>query len=85
PDLQEAAFNLGERRRYPDRVFKNEKGVFVIRWEGRKGIDREKYEENKVNYRISLMRAKHQAIFGDWLGDLKKRAEIEIVHPVSGE
>ena len=85
PDLQEAAFSLGEGRRYPDRVFKNEKGVFVIRWEGLKGIDTEEYKKEKEKYRISLVQAKHQAIFGDWLEDLKKRAEIEIVHPVSGE
>ena len=85
PDLQEGAFSLVEGRRYPDRVFKNEKGVFVIRWEGLKGIDTEEYKKEKEKYRISLMQAKHQAIFGDWLESLKKQAEIEIIHPVSGE
>ena len=84
-DLQEAAFGLGEKRRYPDTVFENEKGVFVIRFEGRQGIDTAKYEEEKENYRIALMRAKHQSIYGNWLEDLKKRAEIEVVQPVSGE
>ena len=44
-----------------------------------------KYEEEKENYRMSLMRAKNQVIYGDWLGELKGRAEIEIVQPVSGQ
>jgi peptidyl-prolyl cis-trans isomerase D len=83
PDLQEAAFGLNENRSYPDEVFETDKGVIVIRFEGRKGIDRAKYEEEKEDYRVSMMRAKNQVIFGDWLKDLKGRAQIEIVQPVS--
>lgn len=85
PDLQQAAFSLGENRRYHDHVFETERGVFVIRFEGRKGIDMAKYEDEKKNYRISLMGAKNQAIYGDWLEDLKGEAEIEIVQPVSSQ
>jgi peptidyl-prolyl cis-trans isomerase D len=83
PELQEAAFSLSENRIYPDRVFQTGKGVIVIKFEGRKGVDMAKYEKEKENYRLSLMRAKNQVIFGDWLGDLKRRAEIKIVEPVS--
>ena len=83
PDLQEAAFILNENRSYPDGVFETDKGVFVIRFEGRKGIDRAKYEEEKEDYRLSLMRAKNQVIYGDWLKDLKGRSQIEIVQPVN--
>ncbi len=83
PDLQEAAFGLNENRSYPDEVFETDKGVIVIRFEGRKGIDRAKYEEEKEDYRVSMVRAKNQVIFGDWLKDLKGRAQIEIVQPVS--
>ncbi|KPK25626.1 MAG: hypothetical protein AMK69_13795, partial [Nitrospira bacterium SG8_3] len=85
PDLQEAAFSLNENRGYPDRVFETDKGVIVIKFEGRKGIDRAKYEEEKEDYRVSLMRAKNQVIYGDWLKDLKGRAQIEIVQPVNGQ
>ena len=31
------------------------------------------------------MQAKHQAILKDWLDDLKKKAQIEIVQPVSSQ
>lgn len=83
PDLQEAAFSLNENRSYADGVFETDKGVIVIRFEGRKGIDLAKYEEEKENYRMSLMRAKNQVIYVDWLKELKGRAQIEIVQPVS--
>jgi len=85
PDLQEAAFTLDQNKRYPDGVFENDRGVFVIRWAGQKGIDEERYKEDREKYRFSLMRAKHGEIFGDWLKDLKKRAEIEMVSPLSSE
>ncbi|UCB48928.1 MAG: SurA N-terminal domain-containing protein [Deltaproteobacteria bacterium] len=83
PELQEAAFSLNENRSYPEGVFQTDKGVIVIKFEGRKGVDMAKYEEEKENYRISLMRAKNQVIFGDWLEELKGRAEIQIVQPVN--
>ena len=46
-DLQEAAFGLGENKRYPDDVFEYDKGVFVIRWNEHKGIDEKEYQEEK--------------------------------------
>jgi peptidyl-prolyl cis-trans isomerase D len=85
PDLQEAAFSLNENRSYADGVFETDKGVIVIRFEGRKGIDMAKYEEEKEDYRMSLMRAKNQVIYADWLKELKGRAQIEIVQPVSAQ
>ncbi|MGD8229642.1 MAG: SurA N-terminal domain-containing protein [Desulfobacteraceae bacterium] len=85
PDLQEAAFGLHENRSYPDGVFETQKWVIVIRFEGRKGIDRAKYEEEKKDYRVSLMRAKNQGIYGAWLKELKERSQIEIVQPVNGQ
>jgi peptidyl-prolyl cis-trans isomerase D len=80
--LIEAAFSLGEDRRYPDRAFEADRSAYVIRWEGDEGIDRAKYEEEKEKIRRSLTVARHRAIFTDWLKDLKDRAEIEIVTPL---
>jgi len=85
PELQEAAFGLSENRIYPDGVFQTDRGVIVIKFEGRKGVDMAKYEEEKTNYRMSLMRTKNNVIFADWLKELKGRAEIEIVQPVSSQ
>lgn len=82
PDLLEAAFALGEDRIYPDRVFKVRDGVFVVRWEGRKGIDEKKYQEEKDKFQFSLAQIKHQAIYGGWLGTLRKEARIEILQQI---
>ena len=77
PQLVETAFDLSEKNRYPDRVFENERGVYVIMWEGKEGIDEAKYQEEKEDYRQSLTMAKDQILFGDWLENLKKKAQIK--------
>ena len=82
PELKEAVFGLDRDKRYPERVFENEKGVFVIRWEGEEGIDKEKYRKDKEKFRHSLMLAKHKSMLGGWLENLKNKAEIEIITPV---
>ncbi|MBN1106806.1 MAG: SurA N-terminal domain-containing protein [Deltaproteobacteria bacterium] len=84
-DLVEEAFSLSEKRRYPDRVFENERGVFVIRYEAGEGIDKGKYQEEKEKYRQSLFQARHRVLLGNWLADLRKRAEIEIHIPADKE
>jgi peptidyl-prolyl cis-trans isomerase D len=77
PGFRETVFALGEGKRYPDEVFENDKGIFLIRWEEREGIDMEKYKEEQENVRASLVREKQQTIFRDWLESLRNRAEIE--------
>ncbi len=77
PGLEEAAFKLARDNRYPDKVFENEKGAFVIRWEEEKEIDKEKFEKEKDRYGTSLMLAKEQYLFRSWLDRLKKKAKID--------
>lgn len=82
PEFYEMVFSLNGERRYPDKAFQNDKGVFVFRWEGEEGINQAKYEEEKQQYRDMLKRARDQAVFRDWLESLKEKAEIEISRPV---
>jgi peptidyl-prolyl cis-trans isomerase D len=82
PDLQDMAFGLSSDKRYLDKVFQNDKGVFVIRWEGEEGINQAKYEEEKQQYRDMLKRTKDQSVFKDWLDSLRRKAEIEILKSV---
>ena len=77
PGLQEAAFKLNANNRYPETVFTNDKGAFVIRWEEEKGIDQEKFQEEKERAINSLMLAKQQAIFSSWLERLKENSDID--------
>ena len=77
PGLQEAAFKLNANNRYPETVFTYDKGAFVIRWEEEKGIDQEKFQEEKERAINSLMLAKQQAIFSSWLERLKENSDID--------
>jgi peptidyl-prolyl cis-trans isomerase D len=83
-ELQEAAFGLSQNKRYPDGVFQNDKGAFVIRWEGKQDIDRNKFEEEKKLYRDMLVRLKNQTLFKEWVEGLKSRAKIEMLQPLEG-
>ena len=83
--LNETAFKLGKDNAYADKPFVNNKGAFVIRWEGNEGIDEKKFQEEKDNYRTSLTQTKHQSIFESWMENLRKKAKIEIVTPVDGK
>jgi peptidyl-prolyl cis-trans isomerase D len=78
PDLYPMIFGLSSERRYPERVFENEKGVFVIRWEGEEGISLAQYEEEKQEYRDMLKRMKEEELFQNWLDNLRRSAKIEI-------
>lgn len=83
PDLNEVAFSLNKEKRYPDRIFQNDKGIFIIRWESSKGISEKDYQKEKGKYRLSLMQTKHRRAFQKWVENLRKDADIEIVTPVT--
>jgi peptidyl-prolyl cis-trans isomerase D len=84
PDLYQMIFSLNAEKRYPEEVFENESGVFVIRWEGEEGISPAKFEEEKQEYREMLKRMKEEALFQNWLDNLRRSAKIEIHKPLEG-
>lgn len=81
--LIETAFHLNKDRRYPDKIYENQAGAFLIRWEGYKGIDKEKFQKEKEQYRFFLIRLKQRTAFQNWLDALRKNAKVEIMVPVS--
>ncbi len=83
PELSEMAFGLGPEKRYPENVFGNPQGTFVIRWDASQGIDEKKFEEEKEQFRNTLAETSHRRIFEIWLQNLKKNAKIEILRPMS--
>lgn len=82
PDLQEAVFGLDEGNPYLDRVYVSSQATYVVKWEGFKAIDQEKYQKEKGTYRFSLMSLKQREFFKYWLETLKQEAKIEILTPV---
>jgi hypothetical protein len=85
PQLTEAAFGLNANKRYPDKAYVTDRGVFVIRWLAREGIDKNRFREEEKEYRSSLVRTKHSRVFDNWLQNLRKNADIEIITPVTGD
>jgi peptidyl-prolyl cis-trans isomerase D len=86
PELTEAAFTLNEDRRYPDKAYSNTSGsAFVIRWEGKAAVDDKKFEEEKEKLRFSLAQGKQAVTFQQWLDELKRRANVEILIPLKGD
>ena len=75
--LQSAAFKLSRDKRYPDSVFENDTGAFVIRWEDEKGIDEEKFKEERGTYTTGIISTKKQYIFSSWLSRLMDNADID--------
>lgn len=82
PELKETAFGLNKENPYPDSVFENNKGAFIIRWEGKQGIDEKKYQEEKETIRFSVMQTKQRHAFENWLENLRKGADIQILNPL---
>ena len=82
PKLQEMAFSLTKDNPYPDTVFDNSSGSYVIRWKGSKGIDQKAYEKEKEKYRAAILYAKQNRLFQQWLEALKAKAEIKLITPV---
>jgi len=84
PELIETAFRLNAQERFPNKPFVNGKGAFVIRWLEKEGIDEAAFSKEKEAFSESVVQAKHQRIFQNWLENLRKNADIEIVTPVKG-
>jgi peptidyl-prolyl cis-trans isomerase D len=82
PELIETAFRLNAQERFPNKPFVNEKGAFVIRWLEKEGIDETTFRKEEKAHSESLVQAKHQRVFQNWLENLRKNADIEIVTPV---
>ncbi len=79
PDLAETAFGLGEANPYPATVLENDRGAFVIRWEGRQGIDEQKYQADLKNFRETVAQTRFSRAMSNWLERLKEKADIEIL------
>ena len=78
-ELLEAAFTLSQKKVYPEKVFENDQGVFVVRYEGSESIDQAKFDEDKEKYRKSLENARQRVLLQNWLQGLRKKAEVKIL------
>lgn len=77
-DLQEVTFKLNAENPFPDRIFDNNKGAFVVKWEGKQDIDETKYNEEKDRFAESLTMKKQNEVFGDWIEKVKEKSDIDL-------
>ncbi|MBN1906552.1 MAG: SurA N-terminal domain-containing protein [Deltaproteobacteria bacterium] len=76
--LNEAAFNLTQDKPFPETVFENQTGSYVIRWEERQGIDEAKFNQEKESYTENVTNRKRQEAINDWVAKLKANAKIDL-------
>jgi len=77
PGLHEAAFKLDMNSPYPETVFENYEGSFVIKFEEKQPIDESKFNEEKNRYSEALMLRKQQAVFSSWIERMKEKSDID--------
>jgi len=82
PDLTETVFRLTKANPYPDQIFNNKKGAYIIRLVAKEKIDQSKFDKEQDKYRVMLMQEKRSRAFDIWLENLRKNARIEIITPV---
>ncbi|MBW2310012.1 MAG: SurA N-terminal domain-containing protein [Deltaproteobacteria bacterium] len=83
PAVSEAAFLLSDETRYPDQPFTAHNKVYVIRWLGREGIDRDELEKEKKDFAQVLEASKERRVSSKWLQSLRDRAKIKMATPMS--
>ena len=75
--LQESVFKLNAAKPFPDRIFDNNKGAFVVKWEAKQDIDQAKYKEEKERYAESVIQMKQSEAFSDWIEKMKAKSDID--------
>jgi peptidyl-prolyl cis-trans isomerase D len=83
PSVLEAAFLLSDQTRYPDRPFTVHNKVYVIRWLGKQGIQKEEFNTERENQAQILSLAKQRRVSDRWLQILKEKASIKMATPLS--
>ncbi len=78
PGMQEEAFKLNANNPFPDKVFENEKGAYIIKWEEKQDIDAARYIAEKERYAESLSMRKRQEAFSGWLDAMKAKSDIDV-------
>jgi peptidyl-prolyl cis-trans isomerase D len=76
--IAEAAFQLTDKKQFPENVLKGSKGYYVIQFKDRKISDPENFSKEKEAIKNRLLAQKKSDIFDALLAQLKSRSEITI-------
>ncbi|MDH4204497.1 MAG: peptidyl-prolyl cis-trans isomerase, partial [Desulfobacteraceae bacterium] len=77
-DIAEVAFQLTDKKQFPENVIKGSKGYYVIQFKDRKISDPENFSKEKEEIKNRLLAQKKSSIFDALLAQIKSRSEITI-------
>ena len=78
PEILQAAFLLSDTKKIPDTVFKDGKAYYVIQFKARKAPDTAELDAQKETLKNQLLSKKQEALYNQWLGDVKAASDIRI-------
>ncbi len=77
-DLARVAFELSDRKKLPQEVFKGRKGYYVIQFNQRKAPAMDEFDKEKAGINEQLVQQKRFKTFEAWLEQMKNRSEIVV-------
>jgi peptidyl-prolyl cis-trans isomerase D len=78
PEISKAAFDLSQKKKYPEEILKGNNGYYVIAFQDHKEPDKEEFEKQKENIRRQLMTQKQMKTFEDWITQIRNNSKISI-------
>lgn len=77
PAVNRAAFELSERKPFPEEPLATEKGFCVIRFAGRRDPEAAGLERERERIREQLLQQKRVQLWEAWMNDLRRSGKIE--------
>jgi peptidyl-prolyl cis-trans isomerase D len=78
PEISNAAFDLSQEKKYPEKILKGRDGYYIIGFQDRKEPDTGDFENEKENIRQRLMVQKQMKTFEDWMTQTRNNSNISI-------
>ncbi|HAY40229.1 MAG TPA: peptidyl-prolyl cis-trans isomerase [Desulfobacteraceae bacterium] len=77
-EIAEVAFQLTDKKQFPENVLNGSKGYYVIQFKDRKISDPENFSKEKEDIKNRLLAQKKSSIFDALLAQIKSKSEITI-------
>jgi len=77
-EISRAGFDLSAKKALADQVMSGQQGWYVISLKERRAPAEDGFEKEKKNIVSGLTEQKKQAVFQNWLAELKSRGKVEI-------
>jgi peptidyl-prolyl cis-trans isomerase D len=77
-DIAEVAFQLTDKKQFPENVIKGSKGYYVIQFKDKKISNPENFTKEKEEIKNRLLAQKQSSLFDALLAQLKSKSEITI-------